>query len=312
MPEMYSPAIPLLSSRAFEMLAQAGHKFTAAVFFSSLTDEYVRGRLVGLSQLVLPHMWLDLMKFQKGVVLTAITYTHVNDGQVTLDGEGDQRRLHGDYLVVGLPIKDANSASDAFKSISHFVGTCRLLFGLYVFREVHLRGVWSVEARELVQFSEPVLLDPQPPPELLDVAEVYPNDTPALNIVGRAAELIGTASQTADRALRFLILWTSIEVQIGNGKKRKDFCLGVLKSEAANNQLHRLQKLRSAFLKDGEAIEFTAFDEYCLISILRLASMAGESERISLCKLFERSVMDANNFPKYHSYRVQIRANSGD
>ncbi len=260
-------------------------------------DHYERARISGIAKVVSEYFWIRLVEMEQARVPLPRIAAHSIQGNISLDGIGYSQKLSGSYLIAGCPFSRDQEHSVALGLIDTFLGAARLILGKYVAIEEHYRGVWSVDEQKLTHQTDSYVLSPKPSPELVDLSVSLPHSARLFTLESRTAELINLAARASDTTTRLILLWTAIETQIGDGRARQRLCLDKLKSTTINEEMIRLHKLRSSFLKDGFAVKFSAFDEYCAISILRLSACSDPEQRELLKKAFETRIYERELFP---------------
>lgn len=110
-----------------------------------------------------------------------------------------------------------------------------------------------------------------------------------LDFKPRALELIDVALSQDDPTMRFLQLWFAVEAQIGDGDGRAKFC-DSLKSASINAYLKKMFQQRNACIHEGQAKKHVYFDEYFLLSCIRLHSIDNEDVRTRLVARVENAM----------------------
>ena len=78
---MNESSIPNLDAKIRSQLAKDGHKLTAAIYFSSLVDDYSGSRIINIANLYRPQLWIALLDMPEIHVSTPSIMVHV-----TMDG----------------------------------------------------------------------------------------------------------------------------------------------------------------------------------------------------------------------------------
>ncbi|WP_368639589.1 hypothetical protein ABRZ04_11630 [Castellaniella ginsengisoli] len=121
-------------------------------------------------------------------------------------------------------------------------------------------------------------------------------DAALIPLPEEAAFLLDKAFGQTYPGERFILMWLAFEAIINavidtgsNGRKREEYFRGVLGSDIANAEVHRLFNLRCALFKEGRLINSNSIEEECwtLYAALQLAVMKESELRRAFLSGFE-------------------------
>jgi len=121
-------------------------------------------------------------------------------------------------------------------------------------------------------------------------------DAALIDIPEEAAFLLDRAFGQTYPGERFILMWLAFETIINaaidtgsNGRKREEYFRGVLGSDIANAEVHRLFDLRCALFKEGRLISSNSIEEdsWSLYAALQLAAMKESELRRAFLSGFE-------------------------
>jgi len=119
-----------------------------------------------------------------------------------------------------------------------------------------------------------------------------------ITMPGEAAILLDKSFSQTYPAERFVLMWLAFEAIInsfpgegGNGKKRERFFKNDLRSEAINNEVYRLLKLRCDMFKEGK-INDASIEQECwsLYAVLQLSVMKDCEQRQAFLSGYEKTL----------------------
>ncbi len=217
----------------------------------------------------------------KNVFGSEIIITFVN-GERVARAASSGRIISGDCLLICFLMNDDSERSFATECLQRAASLLRLFFGQNY--ALDLLGVYEFDlvAGTTSHMSGEKIVSYHGNRPHDEYKSFISGKNVELNAKDRTLDLLYQVAISDSPTIKFIMYWLAVEVQIGNGERRRNFCLKTLKSQTINNELERLRVIRNECLKDGAKIKFSMFDEYSISSVIRLACIANDEVR---CKL---------------------------
>jgi hypothetical protein len=213
------------------------------------------------------------------------------DGQAIARAPISNSILCGDYLAIYAPILRNDHKAARFTAGSA-AGLVRLTFGHNAARQLHYEAVHNIVSGQAHYETENfVFVYKQQSQLLLDIRTLGAISSFKLYMRPRALEMLSRSASEFNSINRFIFQWLAVEAQIGDGAERRKFCIEVLNSQLLNGELRRLFGMRNAILKRVEEVDIREFDEYSILSFLRLSALRDGILRAKLVKEFESCVV---------------------
>lgn len=282
---------PRLGAKFISKITGKGFLRCYCVYYSSEFQSSIGSEIVtDLYSITKREIYISTLKIEKiRVVRPTIEYIFVDQQQI-LEIAPCHGIMKGSYLEIAIPYYNEKE-EDALVKIGMYVAAAfRLFYGENSCKQQHFSAFHDLSTGKFFSQGTVGRIGYLESPLKMDFEHSKSAGSVQLTAKERTLELVELANQYSDIAIRFIFLWLAIESQIGNGKQRDFFCKKVLKSNLVDGELRRLFGIRNLVLKEAVDIAPDVFDEYSLMSIIRISCLTEGKLRSALLLSYEKAL----------------------
>jgi hypothetical protein len=230
------------------------------------------------------HSEISMTIIQSPINVLAVEILKIFDGDnAKVYGNQFKRRMSGPYLQFMRPImsvdgEDGNLEKDkALTEIRRCATLVSTMHGEFVAQESHFSCIYNLNDNIVTVATDPIYVRQTKSTEHINqgLAAIIDQER-SFTITGseKCLDLISRAHHERDSTVKFLFMWLALEAALGDGKARRNFALGVMKSDALNDIINSLRDRRSLIVHDGENIVMEQL-EYITLKAIVLMAMSG-------------------------------------
>lgn len=208
-----------------------------------------------------------------------------------------RRAYRGNYLRIFIPSRSLAEINMARRTSVTISNRISMLFGVSALAQnvyhsdIELKSGKYIGNSRDTEYSEPFGNGREVDAYLKNTDLLKLKDSAYRKLSDLGNELLHQALENFSNDISFYYLWSTLEVEVGNGKSRARFCSQTLKSDILNAELKRLHTVRSDMAHDGRFDKITGRDKFFCLEFIRLHLLKSDRDRASLVKRLEKLTM---------------------